>query len=66
MLCTLNFFPFLEGCNQIKTIILWDNLKLSTRVWKKIALIKLLQRLKQLTVIIALILHKDSIIITNL
>lgn len=28
MLCTLNFFPFLEGCNQITMIILWDDLKL--------------------------------------
>lgn len=66
MLFTLNFFLFLEGCDQIKAIILLNDLKISMKVWKKIALIKLLQRLKQFTIILSLILHKTSIIITNL
>ena len=66
MLFTLNFFLFLEGCNQIKTIILWNNLKLSRKVWKKMALFKLLPRMKLFIVIITLTLHKDGAIISNL
>lgn len=62
MLFILNFFLFLEGYNQIKTIISRNNLKLSKKVWRKTALIKRLQRLKHFAVIIALILHKGSII----
>lgn len=61
-LFTLNFFLSLEGCNQIKAIILWNNLKLSKKVWKKIALIKLLPRVKRFTIIITLILLKDVLL----
>lgn len=65
VLFILNFFLFLEGCNLIKTIILWSSLKLSRKVQKKMTLFKLLPRMKHFTIIILNWLE-DSAFISNL
>ena len=64
VLFILNFFLFLEGCNLIKTIILWSSSELSRKFQKKTALFKLLPRMKHF-IIIALNLLEDSAFISR-
>ena len=61
---SLNSFLFLEGCNLIKTIILWSSLKLSRKVQKKMTLFKLVPRMKHFVIILNWL--EDSAFISNL